>query len=207
MQRHPRLPPPALPDMTVTSSMSSARCQNRSNTMSLIAAEHRIARTLRKQHARRSQRGIPDLLRSTDHQPTLAGLASTIHVAVAHAAPLMCVPVLLQDAPVRIDAREAEETRDVQHIGQALEPHREIALQAIRRVLRQIRIGALVIGVERDLARFGHGDTGRLRCTGSIVRRTQSCREPQWPACISRVERKSGRLRTQQPGQCGHMRD
>jgi hypothetical protein len=75
----------------------------------VVAAEHGIADALRIQHPRGGKRRIPDFLRPANCQPAFVRLATAVHVAVAHATPLMRVAVLLQNAAIGIDARRAEE--------------------------------------------------------------------------------------------------
>ena len=146
----------------------------------VVAAEHGIAGALRIQHPRRGQRRIPDLLRPANYQPAFARLAATVHVAVAHATPLMRVAVLFQHTAIRIDARRAEEARDVQHVGQPFQPHRKIALQLVGEVLRQIGVGALVVDIHRDAV---HGLIRAKLCGVSLPRPTV-CRDrhriPDW---------------------------
>ena len=134
----------------------------------VVAAEYRIARALRVQHAGGGECRIPDLLRAANHQSAFARLAATVHVAVAHAAPLMRVAVLLQHAAISIDARRSEKAWNVEHVGQPFQPHRKIALELVSEILRQIGVGALVVDIDRDACAW-RAQSEMVRCFHRLV--------------------------------------
>src|SRR6266404_1683726 len=126
----------------------------------VIAAEHSITLALGVEHAAGGEARVPDLLRATDNQAAFSGLAAAIQIAVSHPPPLMRVAHFLGHPAAVIDPRRAEKARDVQHIGQPIDANREVALQIVDEILRQIGIGAFVIDIDGEVLRFSH--TGHL---------------------------------------------
>ena len=80
------------------------------------------------------------------------------HEAVSTASPVCeALPVEADHPALIIEPSRAEKARDVESVGQPIDAHRKIALEFVDKILRQIRVGALVIDVDRDGARLGHG--------------------------------------------------
>src|SRR6266481_3159407 len=128
----------------------------------VIAAEHRIALALGVEHAEGGKVRVPDLLRAADHQAVLSRLAAAIHIAVPNPAPLMRVALLLEHPAAVVDPRRAEKARDIEDVREPIHANREVALQIIGEILRQIGVGALVIEIDRDGPRLGHSGSYRF---------------------------------------------
>src|SRR5215471_7036916 len=122
----------------------------------VIAPEHSVVLLLRVEHADQRERGIPDLLRAADHEATFARLPPAIHVAVFDAAPLMRVPAFLDDPAPLVEARRAEEARDIEPIGEPIEADGEVAGELVGGILGEIGVRALVIDIDHDGARLEH---------------------------------------------------
>ena len=116
----------------------------------VIAAQHRVALAFGVEHAAGGQGRVPDLLRTADHQTAFSGLAAAVHVAVADPPPLMCVALFLDHPSAVIDPGGAEKARDVKDVRQPIDANREVALELVGEILRQIGIGALVVDIGRD---------------------------------------------------------
>ena len=63
----------------------------------VISAKLAFAVSFSPQHTNRGERGIPYFARSKNYETALAGLSPAVHVRVAHSAPLVGVPVGLND--------------------------------------------------------------------------------------------------------------
>src|ERR1700730_13659411 len=122
----------------------------------VIAAEHCIALPLGVEHAAGGKARVPDLLRAADHQAVLSRLATAIHIAVANPAPLMRVALFLDHPAAGIDPRRAEKARDVEDVREPIDANREVALQIIGEILRQVGVRTLVVAVDRHGPCFGH---------------------------------------------------
>lgn len=68
----------------------------------------------------------------------------------------MRVAALIDDPAGIVEPGRPEKTRDVEDIGQPVDAHREIALEFVDQILREIGVGALVIDIDRDDPRLGH---------------------------------------------------
>src|SRR5215469_18437310 len=68
----------------------------------VIGAKLTLALAFSPQHANRGNRGIPYFARSKNYETALFSLSSAIHVRVAHPAPLVRVPIGLNDFPTLI---------------------------------------------------------------------------------------------------------
>src|SRR5580704_2925247 len=75
----------------------------------------------------------------------------------------MGVPLFFDDAAIIVEPGGAEKARNVELIRQPIDAHRKVPFQFIDEVLRQIRVGALVVDVDGDGLWLGHG--GPDRCS------------------------------------------
>src|SRR5262249_18002037 len=69
----------------------------------VVPAQHRIALAIGVQHAAERYLRIPDLLCAADHETAFSRLPAAVHIAVAHAPPLMCGALLLDHAATIVD--------------------------------------------------------------------------------------------------------
>ena len=68
----------------------------------------------------------------------------------------MSIALFLDDPAAVVEPGGSEKARDIEPIGQPIDVHRKVPLQFINEVLRQIGVGALVVGVCREGVLFGH---------------------------------------------------
>src|SRR5262249_55676909 len=110
----------------------------------------KIALAFSVEHADVGNRGIENLLGSSDDQSPSVCFAATIHVAIFHPAPLMCVPGLMEHTPSLIDLGRAKETGNIKSIRQPIDLHVEVLLQAVGLFLGEIRVRAFIVEIVRD---------------------------------------------------------
>src|SRR4029077_8872710 len=125
----------------------------------VVGAEGGGALALRPEHADGGDRGIPDLACAEDDEAAFARLPPAVHVGVAHPPPLMRAAFGLDDFAPLTDARAAEVARDVEGVGEPVEPDPKFVFEAIDQILGEIRIGALVVGVDDDRLCLIHDGT------------------------------------------------
>ena len=83
----------------------------------MISAKLTLALAFSPQHADRGERRVPYLARPQDYEAALTGLSPTVHVRVAHSAPLMCIPIGLYDFAALIQPGASVIVRGVVVVG------------------------------------------------------------------------------------------
>src|ERR1700730_7103869 len=68
----------------------------------------------------------------------------------------MRVALFLEHLAAVVDPGRAEKARDVEDVREPIEANREVALQIIGEILRQVGVRTLVVAVDRDGPWFGH---------------------------------------------------
>src|SRR6185437_6610971 len=114
---------------------------------------------LRPEHADGRDRGVPALARAEDHEAAFARLPPAVHVGIAHPPPLMRASLRLDDVAAIVEARAAEVAWNVEGVRQPIEPDVEFVFKTVNQILGEIRIGALVVGVDDDRFCFIHDCT------------------------------------------------
>jgi hypothetical protein len=68
----------------------------------------------------------------------------------------MRIALFLDHRSTVVDPGRAEKARDVEDIGEPIDLDPEVAFELVGKVLRQISVGALVVGICCDGSWFGH---------------------------------------------------
>src|SRR5262249_3276521 len=100
---------------------------------------------------------IPDLLRPADHETAFSRLSATVHIAVAHAPPLMRSALLLDDTATVVDPRRPHEVSKIEIVGEPIDAHGAVTLELVHQIFREIGVGTLVVDIDSKNARLGHG--------------------------------------------------
>src|SRR5262249_12943954 len=124
--------------------------------------EHLVALPLGVQHTAQRDCRIPDLLSAADREPAFAGLTAAIHIAVAHAPPLVRSALLFEYPTAVVYARRTHEVREVEIIGEPIDAHATVLLELVDEVLREIGVRALVVDIDGEGPPCGHDCTWRI---------------------------------------------